>query len=46
MIYIQPRIRPKNETHKILWDFELQTSHLFSARRPDLVMVNKKKRTY
>ena len=27
----------ENETHKILWDFEFQTSHLISARKPDLV---------
>ena len=33
----------ENETHKILWDFEIQTGHLISARRPDLVIVNKKK---
>ena len=31
----------ENETHKILWDFEIQTDHLISARRPD----KKKKRT-
>ena len=35
----------ENETHKILWDFETQTDHLTPARRPDLVIVNKKKRT-
>ena len=35
----------ENETHKLLWDFEIQTNHLISARRPDLVIVNKKKRT-
>ena len=23
--------------HKILWDFESQTDHLISARRPDIV---------
>ena len=33
------------ETHKILWDFEIQTDHLISARRPDLMIVKKKKRT-
>ena len=31
------------EKHKILWDFEIQTVHLISARRPDLVIVNKKR---
>ena len=29
-----------------LWDFEIQTDHIISARRPDQVIVNKKKRTY
>ena len=35
----------KKETHKLLRDFEIQTDHLISARRPELVNVNKKKRT-
>ena len=30
----------ENETHKIPWDFEIETDHLISARRPDLVIVN------
>ena len=34
----------ENETHKHLWDFEIQTGHLIPARRPDLVIVKKKKR--
>ena len=34
----------ENETHTILWDFEIQTDHLMSARRSDQVMVNKKKK--
>ena len=33
----------ENETRKILWDFEKQTDYLIAARRPDLVIVNKKK---
>ena len=32
----------ENETHKTLWDFEIQTDHLISARRPDLEIVKKK----
>ena len=40
-----PESNLENETHKTLWDFEIQTNHLISARRPDLVIVNKKKRT-
>ena len=35
----------ENEMHKILWEFEIQTDYLISARRPDLVIVNIKKRT-
>ena len=27
----------ENETHKVLWDFEVQMDHLISARRPDLL---------
>ena len=33
----------ENETHKILWNFEIQTDHLILARKPDLV-INLKKR--
>ena len=32
----------ENDTHKILWDFDIQTDHLISARRPDLIIINKK----
>ena len=35
----------ENDTHKILWDFIIQTDHLISARRPDLIIINKKKIT-
>ena len=34
----------ENETHKLLWDFDIQTDHLISARRPDLIIINKKKK--
>ena len=30
----------ENETHKILWGFEIWTDHLISTRGPDLVLVN------
>ena len=36
----------KNQTQKILWNFHIQTDHLISARRPDLIMINKMKRTH
>ena len=32
-------------THKLLWDFNIQTDHLISARRPNLIKT-KKKRTF
>ena len=34
----------ENNTHKVLWDFDIHTDHLISARRPDLIIINKKKR--
>ena len=38
-----PESFPGKETHKLLWDFEIQTDHLISARWPDLVINYKKK---
>ena len=35
----------ENDSHKLLWDFNIQTDHLIPARRPDLIIINKKKRT-
>ena len=35
----------ENNTHKLQWDFDIHTDHLISARRPDLIIINKKKRT-
>ena len=34
----------ENDTHKLLWDFDKQTDHLISARRPELIVINKKKK--
>ena len=34
----------ENDTHKHLWDFNLQTDTRISTRRPDLIKINKKKR--
>ena len=36
----------ENETHKLLWDFEIQTNHLISAKRIDLLIINKTEKTY
>ena len=35
----------ENEDYKILWDFCIQTDHVIEARRPDLVVVDKKERS-
>ena len=32
----------ENNTHKLLWDFDIHTDHLISARRPNLIIINKK----
>ena len=32
----------ENDTHKLLWDFDIQTGHPITARRPDLIIINKK----
>ena len=34
----------ENDSHKLLWDFNVQTDHLIPARRPDLIIINKRKR--
>ena len=34
----------ENDTHKLLWDFDVQTDLLISARRPDIIIINKKKK--
>ena len=34
----------ENDTHKLLWDFDIKTDHLISARRSDLIIINKKKK--
>ena len=37
----------ENATHKLPWDFNVQTDHLIMAIRQDLIIINnKKKRTY
>ena len=36
----------ENETRTLLWDFNIQTDHLISSRRPDLIIINKRKREH
>ena len=35
----------ENNTHKLQWDFDIHTDRVILARRPDLIIINKKKRT-
>ena len=37
-----PEPVPENDTHKLLWDIDIHTDHLISARRPDLIIINNK----
>ena len=39
-----PTLVLENDTHKLLWDFDIYTDHLISARRPDLIIINRKKK--
>ena len=34
----------ENDTHKLQWDFDIQMDQLISAKRPDLIIINKKKK--
>ncbi len=34
----------ENDTHKLQWHFDVKTDHLISARRPNLIIINNKKR--
>ena len=36
----------ENDTQKLLCDFDIQTDHLISARRPDPIIIKKKKRIW
>ena len=44
MLYANPSICPGNDAHKFQWDFDIQTDHLISARRLDLIIINVKKK--
>ena len=35
----------RDNSNKIVFDFEIEKDHLISARGPDLVLIDKKKRT-
>ena len=45
MVYMHnPAPDLENDTHKPLWDFDIQTDNLISARRPDHIIIKKKKK--
>ena len=33
----------ENDTHTLLWDFDIQTDHLIPAKRPYLIIINKER---
>ena len=37
----KPESVRENDTHEILYNFEVQTDHLISAKRPDVVIDTK-----
>ena len=39
-----PAAVQENDTGKLLWDFNIQTDHLIPAKRPYLIIINKRKR--
>ena len=39
-----PALVLENDTDKLLWDFDIPTDHPISARSPDLIIINKKKK--
>ena len=42
MVMNNPAPVLENDTHKLLWDFDIHTDHLI--RRPDLIMINNNKK--
>ena len=34
----------QNDTHKLLWEFDMQTDHQISGRKPNLIIICKKKK--
>ena len=39
-----PALVRENNMHKLLWDFNIKTDHLIPARRPNLIIINKKRK--
>ena len=43
---LKPDFVLENETHHVLWDFEIQTDNVISDKRSEQIIINKKKRFY
>ena len=41
----EPNTVEENEDYKLLWDMAIQTDRVISARRPDIVIIDKKEKT-
>ena len=41
----EPQPVTENEKLKILWDFTVQTDHIVEARRPDMMIIDKEKKS-
>ena len=41
----KPEAVVENDQCKVLWDFLVQTDHVIGARRPDMIVINKEKKT-
>ena len=44
MVHTKPSISLENDAHE-LWNLDIQTDHIISARRPDFIIIDRKKRT-
>ena len=43
MVYAQPSTLQEKSTHKFLRDVDIHTVYRISARKPDLMIINKKR---
>ena len=34
----------ENDSYKLQWEFDIHTDHIISTRRPDLIIINKKRK--
>ena len=41
---VKPESVLKNETHKIIWDFNIQIDYLIPTQKKKIVKINKKKK--